>query len=144
MVSEGTPGPYLWQIASTKFLVSHTSHIIWNLKLFSLLWSIWLHILWYYYWMMKYMKCIHCNICICTLPIDMHLKNHSQIGAVSTSTTTHIDEHYGCSPHSLSLGCVGRSEVMHCVASFALHFEVYLYFYEAIDVSITMWFKFDA
>ena len=74
----------------------------------------------------------------------MHLKNRSHIGAVSTGTTTHIDEHYGCSPHSLSLGCVGRSEVMHCVVSFALHLEVYLYFYEAIDVSVIILFKFDS
>ena len=55
----------------------------------------------------------------------------------------HIDEYCGCSPHSLSLGRVGRSEVTHGVASFALHLEVYLYFYEAVDVSIIMRFNFD-
>jgi hypothetical protein len=71
-------------------------------------------------------------------------RNRSRIGVVQTGTATHIDEHYGCSPHSLSLGCVGRSEVMHCITSFALHLEVYLYFYEATDVSIIMRFKFDA
>ena len=52
-------------------------------------------------------------------------ENRSRIGAVSTGTTTtlmsnvvaatHVDEHCGCSPHSLFLGLVGRSEVMHCI-----------------------------
>jgi hypothetical protein len=32
----------------------------------------------------------------------------------------YVDEQCGCSPHSLSLGCVGRTKVMHCIASFAL------------------------
>ena len=62
----------------------------------------------------------------------------------STSTATHVDEQCGCSIHSLFLGRVGRSEVMHRIASFVLHLEVYLYLYEAIDVSIIMQFKFDA
>jgi hypothetical protein len=63
----------------------------------------------------------------------------------------HVDEQCGCSPHFLSLRLMGRSEVMHCIASFVfalqhlhLHFELYLYFYEAIDVSFIMLFKFDA
>jgi hypothetical protein len=54
--------------------------------------------------------------------------------------TRHIDEQCVCSPHSLSLGRVGRSEVMHI----ALHLKVYLYFYEVIDVCIIVQFKFHA
>ena len=59
---------------------------------------------------------------------------------------THVDEQCGCSPHSLSLGHVGRSEVMHCIAlqHLHLHSKVYLYFYEAVDVSIITSSKFDA
>jgi hypothetical protein len=30
---------------------------------------------------------------------------------------------------------------MHCIASFALHLGVYLYYYEAVGVSIIMLFK---
>jgi hypothetical protein len=41
-------GCVVW-IASTKFSISHTSHMIRNMKLFALLWSIWFYILWYYY-----------------------------------------------------------------------------------------------
>jgi len=54
----------------------------------------------------------------------------------------------------LALGHMGRNEIMHCIicielhhlhciASFVLHLKVYLYFYEAVDVSIIMRFNFD-
>ena len=68
-----------------------------------------------------------------------HLHSHFFSG-----TATHVDEQCGCSPHSLLLGCVGTSEVMHYIALFALHLEVYLYYYEAVDVSTIMLFKPDA
>jgi len=60
---------------------------------------------------------------VALFPLICIWRNRSQIGAVSTGTATHIDELCGCSPHSLLLGRVGRSEVMHCTASFtyALH-----------------------
>jgi hypothetical protein len=40
---------------------------------------------------------------------------------------THVDEQCGCNPHYLSLGYVGRSEVMHDIASFAFVFLKYIY-----------------
>jgi len=56
----------------------------------------------------------------------------------------HVDEQCGCSPHSLPRDV--WIEVKSCIALHHLHlyFDVYLNFYEAIDVSIIMLFKFDA
>jgi hypothetical protein len=45
---------------------------------------------------------------------EVHTLQHSHF------CTLHINEHCGCSPHYLFLGRVGRSEVMHCIASFTL------------------------
>jgi len=57
---------------------------------------------------------------------------------------THVDEQCGCSPHSLFLGRVGTSKIMHCITSFAFAFAIliYLSFFEVIDVSTFMLIKF--
>ena len=69
-------------------------------------------------------------------PLICIWRNRSQIGAVSTGTTTHIDEHCGCSPHSLFLGHVGRSEVIHCIASFTFALHCFASFAFALHCNI--------
>jgi hypothetical protein len=69
--------------------------------------------------------------CICTLPVDTHLKKHSLIGMVSTSTITQVK----MSNVVAALCPFACKEVIYCIIIFAFTEQL------LTDILITLVFK---
>jgi len=116
----------LFELPPLNFRSLHELDKIWILLY---LWIYMFIHLWHCSWSYKfwrYMKFTHCNHTFALSYWICIWRNRSRIGAVSTSTATHV-EIIWLQPSLHSLGFVGISEIMHCTICMCIEVLIWLF-----------------